>query len=338
MPLYRRLMDQRRLGNLLFLWPIAIGLLWVSGPFLNAEEPPSLQEEAVAEIRLRGGKVTVDENDPIHPIIGVDMDDFHNVGAKLRFVDGFKQLKQLSLSHTDLTDADLNRICRFTQLEKLHIGGTAITNSGLKCLHRLPKLKLLSLAESININSDGVKNLAGMQSLTHLKLSYTNVDDPALRHIAKGLPQIEVLWLSDTRITNSGLQNLETLPRLRVLNFSHITNVGLEHLSKISTLERLGMEGSELTDTDLIHFERLCRLRELTINPAPKITNAGLKHFAPLTKLTKLEIYNCQATDQGLENLFGLSQLKRLAVGKNVTAAGIERLHQALPNCKVSAL
>jgi hypothetical protein len=38
----------------------------------------------------------------------------------------------------------------------------------------------------------------------------------------------------------------------------------------------------------------------------------------------------------GLEHLKGLSQLKRLGLtGTNVTDAGVEKLRQALPKCKI---
>ena len=59
--------------------------------------------------------------------------------------------------------------------------------------------------------------------------------------------------------------------------------------------------------------------------------------LAPLQKLTMLSLKNCNSLgDAGLEHLQTLTNLKLLGLrDTQVTAAGVAKLQQALPNCKV---
>ena len=67
------------------------------------------------------------------------------------------------------------------------------------------------------------------------------------------------------------------------------------------------------------------------------LTNSGLKHFEGLDQLKHLFISG-EFTDEGLQHLEGLTQLEDLELSRAwVTDEGVQRLQQALPNCKISA-
>ncbi len=56
-----------------------------------------------------------------------------------------------------------------------------------------------------------------------------------------------------------------------------------------------------------------------------------------MTELQHLWLQNMRVTDAGLEDLTGLTKLATLDLsGTQVTDAGVAKLQQALPNCKIT--
>ena len=68
-----------------------------------------------------------------------------------------------------------------------------------------------------------------------------------------------------------------------------------------------------------------------------QVTDPGLVHLKGMTKLDLLILSDTQVTAAGLMHLKGLTNLERLNLyGTKVTAAAVNKLQQALPNCKIS--
>ena len=66
------------------------------------------------------------------------------------------------------------------------------------------------------------------------------------------------------------------------------------------------------------------------------LTAADFKHLQEMTKLKWLKLGGTQVTDAVLDNLKGLPQLEDLFVtSTSVTDAGVKKLRQALPHCKI---
>ena len=63
---------------------IAIGFCLLSCRWGYGSEPQTDQEGAIAKIKLRGGKVICDEEDPTRPVIGVNLDDVPGADAEVR--------------------------------------------------------------------------------------------------------------------------------------------------------------------------------------------------------------------------------------------------------------
>jgi len=100
----------------------------------RAAEPNPQAAKAVAEIEKLGGRVTIDENSPDKPVIGVD------------------------LEHTRVTDAGLEHLKGLTKLQTLDLQGTSVTDAGLEHLKGLVRLKELDLSRS-KVTAEGVKRL-----------------------------------------------------------------------------------------------------------------------------------------------------------------------------------
>lgn len=105
------------------------------------------------------------------------------------------------------------------------------------------------------------------------------------------------------------------------------------HLGELSSLTRLSLDNTQITDAGMIHLKGLTSLQRLSFYGC-QVTGEGFEHLKGLTNLRLLDLRLTQVTDEGLEHLRGLGSLESLDLtGTNVTNEGVERLQQALPNC-----
>jgi hypothetical protein len=266
-----------------------------------------------------------------------------------------KSLQVLSLYRTSLTDAGLARIATLPTLQRLNIGRTKVTDAGLAHL-----LKLRHLTH-LNVGRTGITG-AGLAQLSKLgRLRVLDLSNPV------GSPK--------RGIANEHLVHLATLPALRSLVLSYnrrLTTVGFEHLRKLSALTHLDLAGTSVTSNDLAYIGEMTSLRALDLSrsilqegDAEAITDDGIAHLTKLTglrtlslrqtslsdaglaqiaKLKQLQTLELSShgdkgsaiTDTGLAHLATMKQLRHLHLGHaNVTAKGIKRLQQALPDCVI---
>ena len=75
------------------------------GDLIFRFEPPSGQEQIVAEIRKLGGTVEIEESRPDRPVFGVSLAKTQVTRATLEQLKGLPSLGQLSLDNTQVTDA-----------------------------------------------------------------------------------------------------------------------------------------------------------------------------------------------------------------------------------------
>ena len=93
----------------------------------------------------------------------------------------------------------------------------------------------------------------------------------------------------------------------------------------------------KMTNAGMAHLKNLDMLERLHINYLP-ITDTGLAHIRGLDNLQILKLVQTNVTDEGLLYLHGLTKLKEVnLLGTKVTVAGVRKLREALPNCKIIA-
>lgn len=153
------------------------------------------------------------------------------------------------------------------------------------------------------------------------------------------------------------LQSLKSLRTLYVEVSNGVSDAGLKHIGRLTSLESLSLYAMNFSDHALKPLDNLKNLRELSINEAGlqnaalvhigglsnlevltisgnKISDAGLKHLQELTKLRRLGIRNSshqdsrmEITDEGLAQLAPLRELRSLdLVGTAVTGEGLRHL------------
>lgn len=163
-------------------------------------------------------------------------------------------------------------------------------------------------------------------------------DDLAVLADLRGVKQITLY--DRKRITDAGLAHLSGMTDLRklALNGTSVTGPGLRHIAQLRKLELLSLDNTPVTDEGLAHLRDLRSLKMLFMSDT-KISDEGLRqltHLSHLDSLEDLQFSNTNVTDEGLKHLYTLTGLKRVLLGgTNTTPAGVSALREALPNCKI---
>ncbi|HYH66525.1 MAG TPA: protein kinase [Urbifossiella sp.] len=105
----------------------------------------------------------------------------------------------------------------------------------------------------------------------------TPPDDDALKAIAGATTNVNVLTLSNSKVTGVGLAALrrEPLGTLTLQGCKAVDDAGAVHLAAIQTLNTLSLNATAVTDAAVPQLCRLMALRELNVNNT-KVTAAGV--------------------------------------------------------------
>jgi Leucine-rich repeat (LRR) protein len=208
--------------------------------------------------------------------------------------------------------SSLEPLRRLTAITQLVLGDTRIEDRDLAVVAGLPKLHNFRIGGR-GITEAGLARLAESRSLTCLVLKDTSIAD--LRPLSLRLPAIWALWMENSHLTDAGIEPLSKAIRLTDLTIagSRITDAGLDHLASLTSLWRLRLDRSAITD-------------------------AGLARLKSLKSLETLSLTETELTDSSVETLAGFQSLKILNLDRSgISPAGIERLKQALPKARISS-
>ncbi|MGE0377812.1 MAG: leucine-rich repeat domain-containing protein [Planctomycetaceae bacterium] len=173
----------------------------------------------------------------------------------------------------------------FNQLEQLKV--TRLTDEDLEPLGRLSNLTHLDMSNSKTTEA-GWRPLAGMRSLTHLKIDahYLNahhLNDASLESLAQ-LTNLKELRLGVSSreqgsLSDAGLRHLSKLPSFEVLGFHNVRFVGdpFRSLAASGSLRTLDLYDCDLTDDMLISLERLKTLQSVSLRGTPVSRDACVR-------------------------------------------------------------
>ena len=169
----------------------------------------------------------------------------------------------------------------------------------------------------------------------------SRVTDADLEQIVKlkRLTKLQLHVAGTSELSNGGLQHLAALHDLRVLTFEgvRLDPRGLDCLRKLPQLEYLNLRNTPVDDEALVYVGELKELYTLVLD-GTRVTDKGLVRLARLTNLNEwLGLADTDITDAGLAHLMGLTKLEHLNLSRTkVTAAGVAKLQQSLPNVEIS--
>lgn len=120
------------------------------------------------------------------------------------------------------------------------------------------------------------------------------------------------------------------------LSHSRVTDTGLKDLEGLWNLNELYLLNTQISDAGLEHLKGLTSLRHLDLD-STLTTDVGLEHLNGLTSLRHLDLDSTHTTDVGLEHLKGLKNLVVLDLAETqTTIEGRGRLRTALPKCQIT--
>jgi Leucine-rich repeat (LRR) protein len=94
-----------------------------------------------------------------------------------------------------------------------------------------------------------------------LDLEDSNITDSDLKELTKelvGFTQLRGLYLDDTKVTDAGISQLDSLTQLRLLSLSNtsVTDVGLMELTDLIQLQELDLSGTQVTDAGVAELQK----------------------------------------------------------------------------------
>ncbi len=94
----------------------------------------------------------------------------------------------------------------------------------------------------------------------------------------KGLTKLQLLSLSNTKVSDAGLEQLKGLTQLQGLSLDRtkVSDAGLELLKGLTKLQGLCLDDTRISDAGLQHLKGLTQLQVLTLDRT-RVTGAGVK-------------------------------------------------------------
>lgn len=231
----------------------------------------------------------------------------------------FPNLKQLRLDYGKSVDGGNQVYFPFeyfgqfaTHLESLSIRGLNLKGIDLRGLSSLLSLKKIDLSDAV-LNPENIEQTAYVTLSSLEELHVNNCKLKGL-HFDTLAPNVSDLSVKDSNLAAADLARISKLKNLQLLDASNtnITSASIKKLSSLSSLRELSLASTDLKTAD---FSKLpSSLRKLNLS----LVTMSLESF---------------------ESLFSLTQLEELDVrnmkNPNIGPAEINRLREALPNCKI---
>jgi hypothetical protein len=129
------------------------------------------------------------------------------------------------------------------------------------------------------------------------------------------------------------LSGISTLRRLD-LRWTNVTDAGMIRLSSLRELRELLLDGTDVSDASCKVFAELINLEELSI-PRTHLSGAGLECLQTLSKLNRLHLDGTLLTPIGVKCLSALPRLEDIFVGFDCETDVLEATRQALPHVHV---
>jgi beta-lactamase regulating signal transducer with metallopeptidase domain/Leucine-rich repeat (LRR) protein len=249
--------------------------------------------------------------------------------VKLTQITDKHQLAMIALDDTPITDANLKQLAGLKSLRSLYLNRTKVTDAGLrqnwKSLVRLEHLAL----DGTDVSDESLAELpkyAEHCQLKTLNVSNTKVTDKGLEHL-KALKNLRSMYLDGTKINGSGLVHLKS-PIIKSIHLkgSSVTDAGLESVKDMPAMRYVFLNDTNISDAGLAHLKDLKVIQAIDADGS-KVTDVGLAHVRELTSLTVLRLSETAVTDRGLANLIGLINLESLELNDTeITGEGLTHI------------
>ncbi len=253
-----------------------------------------------------------------------DTEALRKLGAKVTETAGV--ITKVSVKCDGFTEADFRTLGSFTTIKDLTISGKTLTDDRLALLTGLTELERFS-SDGIQLTDAGYKHFAAFQKLKSISLFH-----PAFR---------------SKEFTGSGLVHLKELPKLERLTFAGSTagDAAMEAIGQITQLKEFRTWHTAQTEAGNAHLLKLTGLTGLRIgqrlpewgkDSPVSFDESTLETISQLKALESLELTEARLSAKIIPHLVALPKLIKLKIETvDISAADVEAIKAALPNCKV---
>ena len=227
--------------------------------------------------------------------------------AAFDHVSNFHNLESVSFDNCDVEDRHMKKICLLKELRRIELEDCGcLTYKSLVYISQV-KLKELQFSRTTFLDSD-----AGQVTL----------DDTFFDLAERNFTDLERLTISENEISDLSMAAISRFSDLRYLDFYNcpgISNKGVAFLSNLPNLQHLSLcspsYDSEVTDEGICHLSKLTSLTSLNVYRLDKMTNAALHMISQLPNLLVLDIGGIASfTDEGFAALKNLRSLQHLSM------------------------
>lgn len=194
------------------------------------------------------------------------------------------EVRFLSLSDSQITDAGVALLDDLVNLEAIYLDNTKVTADCLKTLGQFRKLNSITM-NKLTLTANHLEPIHNLP-ITKLELRQSNLDEGSFNSIGQ-LKRLERLNLDESNLKGTWLKHIVGLPSLKELSL-----VSTTAFSSIKTQ-------IDLTDDDVKSIAAIGSLQRVTINYIP-ITNTGLTELLKLPKLESISLTGTKITTEAI--------------------------------------
>jgi internalin A len=246
--------------------------------------------------------------------------------------EGLDAIITLDLSRSGVSDEGMKSLAAFPALTELNLSETRVTNAGLASVAEAKSLRKLTLASLRAVDDLGVQNLTSLTDLEELTVAACPVTDTVLPTLAKfdGLQVLKLtgcqdlygrgfhielgkksfhnlreLHVSGTNFGNYGMDQLNKLPKLEVLQASQCGFAGasIQGLLGCDELKVLNLSGNTFFDDNMKIVSRLKNLEELRLAQISGLTDECLNSLKIMKTLKVLDLEGTRITEPAVKLL-----------------------------------
>jgi Leucine-rich repeat (LRR) protein len=178
------------------------------------------------------------------------------------------------------------------------------------------KLTEITIEDGADLTADDVALFGRLSDLRALRIqNFRELDDAMVGRLA-GLEKLEVLALTNSGITDAGIQAIVQLfPNLVELDLSSNTNLtgaALKTIAGLTKLERLTLLQNRFNDLNTRRLSKMLQLRSLDLRGNMEAGDMTLATVGKLPNLTALKHRSTAVTDSGLADLAASQSLESL--------------------------
>ncbi len=163
-------------------------------------------------------------------------------------------------------------------------------------------------------------------------------DDVQLKIVVDGMPNLRVVNIWNTDVTNRGfreLQRLQELEELQVADSKILSDTAIAHLAGVTTLRKVEiLRCPNITGQALQYLTSSKQQLSYLHLSGPGFTDANIESLALFPNLETLNLIHCPVSENAIANLVALKKLRRLELSNtDVAYPSLTTIRDALPQC-----